>query len=55
MSNRSSQEDDRYRDLQRQKIEPPETTRNDKIRFAIFFTGVALAIATIIVVLLMKN
>jgi len=55
MSNWGSQEDDRYRDLQRQKIEPPETTRNDKIRFAIFFTCLALIIVTILVALLLKK
>jgi hypothetical protein len=55
MSNRGSQEDDRYRELQGQKIEPPETTRNDKIRFAIFFIGIAVAIIVILVVLLVKD
>ena len=55
MSNWGPQEDDRYKDLQGQKIEPPETTRNDKIRFAIFFTGVALAIIVILIILLVRN
>ena len=55
MSNWGPQEDDRYRDLERQKIEPPETTRSDKIRFAIFFIGLALVIVTILAFFLLKE
>jgi len=43
--------EDRWKDFQQEKIEPPQTTRNERIRFAFFLGGILLAIILIIFIL----
>ena len=43
---------DRWKHLQDEKIEPPQTTRSDRIRFGFFLGGILVAIILIIFILM---
>ena len=47
----ANDEKDRWKNLREEKIEPPPTTRNDRIRLAFFLVGILLAIILIIFIL----
>ena len=47
-----SDKEDRWKDLRELKIEPPQTTRNDRIRFGFFVGGILVAIILIILILM---
>lgn len=54
MADWNSEEDARYKDLQNQKFEPPATTRNDRIRLAVFLGGILLGGFSILIFVLSK-
>jgi hypothetical protein len=43
--------EDRWKNVREEKIEPPQTTRNDRIRFAFFLGGILVAIILVIFIL----
>jgi len=47
-----SDKEDRWKDLREEKIEPPQTTRNDRIRLGFFVGGILVAIILVIVILM---
>jgi len=42
----------RWKNLQEEKIEPPQTTRSDRIRFGFFLGGILVAIILVILILM---
>jgi hypothetical protein len=46
-----NEKEPQWKDLRGVKIEPPQTTRNDRIRFGFFLGGILLAIVLLIVIL----
>ncbi len=43
--------DDQWKNLRGMKIEPPQTTKNDRIRFGFFLGGALLAVIFVIFIL----
>ena len=45
------EKEDPWKNLRGMKIEPPQTTKNDRIRFAFFLGGILLAFILVIFIL----